>query len=73
MVTYVLGRLAAVQQRRLGRDTFLVIFGVLGLTWETVQAHPPNDALITVFGSLAGAPFFLRADERRTRRERSKS
>jgi hypothetical protein len=69
-VAYFLWRLMLVERVKVSRDTILFLLGVFILVYELTQAHPPSDALITVGGGFAGAPLFLRFDERQVYRRR---
>lgn len=69
-LTWFLWRLLWLERIRVGRDTLLIALGIFGLVWETTAAHPPNDALVTVFAGLAGSPLFIHFDERQVYRRR---
>lgn len=47
------------------RDLVLFVFGLVGVTYETVVSHVDRPSLLFVFGACIGLPAFLRSDERK--------
>lgn len=50
---------------RVTRNLVLFIFGLGGITYETVADHSDRPTLLILFGAMVGLPPILRADETR--------
>ena len=46
------------------RDVILFLFGIGGVTHETLSGVPERPTLLLLFAACMGLPLFLRADER---------
>lgn len=48
---------------RIGRNTLLLIVGLLGVAHETLVNHTDRPTLLLLFGAMIGLPAFLTKDE----------
>lgn len=48
------------------RDGILFVFGLMGITYETIVEHTDRPTLLIVFAGMAGLPVFLHKDESHT-------
>lgn len=48
------------------RDTILFVFGLAGITYETVVVNVDRPTLLVLFAGCVGLPVFLRKDESQT-------
>ena len=55
---------------RLTRDSFVFLFGVLGLLNETLRVPEPREVLVLLFGGMVmGVPLLRAGDKEHDRRE----
>jgi len=57
---------------KIGRDTILLLIGAIGFLHEVWLASADRYSVIAGSLALMGLPFYLRADEKRERRDRGR-